>query len=54
VVVTFTIDTGSSTLPTDVRDRICAGQVKISGVIEDSLESESSPVESEPFSAAGC
>lgn len=54
VVVTFTIDTGASTLPTDLRDRICAGQVRISGVIEDSLESESSPIESAAFTASGC
>lgn len=54
VLVTFTIDTGASTLPVDLKDRICAGQVKISGVIEDSLESESSPIESAPFTAGGC
>ncbi|NUO49447.1 MAG: hypothetical protein HOV80_11380 [Polyangiaceae bacterium] len=49
VAVTFTIDTGSDVIASDVKDRICAGQVKISGVIDDSLESGSSPIESEPF-----
>jgi hypothetical protein len=54
VAVSFTIDTGSSTLPVDLKDRICAGQVKVSGVVEDSLESESSPVESAAFAPSGC
>jgi|SRR5687767_1567368 hypothetical protein len=52
VAVTFTIDTGADTLPADLKDRICGGQVKIAGVLEDSLESESSPVESPLFSAS--
>jgi hypothetical protein len=47
VVVTFTIT--ADDLPPDLKDRVCAGQVKIATVIEDSLEGESSPVESEPF-----
>ena len=54
VLVTFTIDTGAATLDPAVKDQICAGQVRIVGVIEDSLESESSPIESSPFSASGC
>jgi hypothetical protein len=49
VVVTFTIDSGPDSIGQDLKDRTCAGQVKIAGVIEDSLESESSPIESEPF-----
>lgn len=49
VVVTFTID--NDELPVDVKEAICnAGQLKISGVLEDSLESESSPIESATFS----
>jgi hypothetical protein len=54
VLVTFTIDSGATVLDNTVKDRICAGQVKIVGVIEDSLESESSPLESAPFSPSGC
>ncbi len=54
VLVTFTVDTGAATLDPAIKDKICAGQVQIVGVIEDSLESESSPLESPPFAAAGC
>ncbi len=54
VTVTFAIDSGADTLPASVKDQICAGQVRISGVIEDSLESQSSPVLSEPFTPTGC
>jgi len=52
-VVTFTLDTGAE-LGTEVFDQICAGPIIISGVIEDSLATSSTPVESEPFSPSGC
>ncbi|NUP09402.1 MAG: hypothetical protein HOW73_25395 [Polyangiaceae bacterium] len=52
--VTFTIDTGVDLLPAEVKDAICAGPVIVSGIIEDSLATTSTPVESEAFSAAGC
>ncbi len=53
-VVTFSIDTGADLLAAEVVDQICAGEVFISGVIDDSLATSSTPVESEPFSPAGC
>lgn len=53
-VVPFTIDTGSDLLDAAVKDQICAGPVVVTGVIDDSLATSATPVESEPFSASGC
>jgi hypothetical protein len=49
VTVNFTIEPGGDTFPLELRDRLCGGPVVITGVIEDSLESGSSPVESPAF-----
>lgn len=47
--VKVTIDSGSKLLDAAVHDAVCAGDVVIAGVIEDSLLTTSTPVESEPF-----
>ena len=52
--VTFTIDTSPDLLDPSVRDQICAGQIAISGVVEDSLATAPTPVESGLFSPIGC
>ncbi len=53
-VVTFTISTEDGLLESAVKDQICAGSVVVSGVIQDSLATSTTPVESEPFSPSGC
>ncbi len=53
-VVTFTIDTGADLLDAAIKDQICAGSVVVMGVIDDSLATSATPVESEPFSPSGC
>lgn len=47
--VKVTVDSGSKLLDAAVADAVCAGDVVIAGVIEDSLLTTSTPVESEPF-----
>lgn len=47
--VQITISSGSKVLDASVRDAVCGGDVIIAGVIEDSLLTTSTPVESEPF-----
>lgn len=47
--VQLTISSGSDLLDATVRDAVCAGDVVIAGVIEDSLLSSSTPVASDPF-----
>lgn len=53
-VVTFTIDTGTDLLPAELKEQLCAEQVVIAGIIEDSLATTGTPVESEPFDVNGC
>lgn len=47
--VKITIDSGSKLLDAAVHDALCAGDVILAGVIEDSLLTTSTPVESDPF-----
>jgi hypothetical protein len=47
--VTATIDSGSKLLDATVADAICAGDIVIAGVIQDSLQTSTTPVVSEPF-----
>ena len=54
VEITFEITTGEDVLDAAIVDQICAGQVVVSGVIEDSLEGESSPVVSPAATPVGC
>ena len=54
VDVAFVIDTGSDPLPKSTIDQICAGNIVISGVVDDSLAASSTPVVSDAFSALGC
>lgn len=53
-LVTFTIDTGTDLLPATLKDQLCAEQVIIAGILDDSLATTSTPVESEPFDVGGC
>lgn len=53
-VVQFTLNTGANVLPAEVADAICAGEVSIAGVVNDSLSTTATPVESEPFLVDGC
>lgn len=53
-VVSFTIDTGDDPLASALLDQVCAGPLIITGVIDDSLATSATPVESEPFSPSGC
>ena len=53
-VVVFTIDSGDEPIADSIAAAICAGDLAIRGTLEDSLESGSSPVESELFVATGC
>jgi hypothetical protein len=53
-VVVFTIDSGDEPIADSLTAAICAGDLAIRGILEDSLESGSSPVESELFVATGC
>jgi hypothetical protein len=52
--VVFTIDSGDEPIADALAAAICAGDVAIRGTLEDSLESGSSPVESDLFAATGC
>lgn len=52
--VTFEISTGPDLLPSTIKDQLCAGPVAVSGVVEDSLATTSTPVQSEPFVVLGC
>lgn len=54
VVIAVSIDTGADLLPSELLDQICAGQIVIAGVIDDSLATSATPVVSQPFTAAGC
>jgi hypothetical protein len=47
--VKLTIDSGSKLLDAAVRDAVCAGDVVLAGVVEDSLLTTSTPVVSDPF-----
>jgi hypothetical protein len=47
--VQITIDTGTGLLPASAHDAICAGQVVVTGVIEDSLATSPTTVASNPF-----
>ena len=47
--VEITIDTGSGLLLPAAHDAICSGQVVVSGVIQDSLATGSTPFASTPF-----
>jgi len=53
-IVVFTIDSGDEPIADAIATAICAGEVAIRGTLEDSLESGSSPVESELVAATGC
>lgn len=50
--VSFDIDSGADLLPAELADQLCGGLVTISAVLEDSLATTSTSVESEPFSVA--
>ena len=55
VRVTITVDTGTTLLPKELSDALCAGQVTIAGTIQDSLDpSGASPVTSQAFTLSGC
>jgi hypothetical protein len=54
VEVDFVIDSGADPLDMSVIDQICAGDVVISGTIDDSLADKQTPVVSDAFSALGC
>lgn len=47
--VQLTVSSGTKVLDASVRDAVCAGDVVIAGVIEDSLLTTSTPVVSDPF-----
>ncbi|MFO0619561.1 MAG: hypothetical protein U0414_43640 [Polyangiaceae bacterium] len=47
--VKLTFDSGAKLLDAAVRDAVCAGDVVVAGVIEDSLLTTSTPVVSDPF-----
>ena len=53
-VVVFTIDSGDEPVADALAAAICAGDLAVRGTLEDSLESGSSPVESDQFAATGC
>lgn len=53
-VVQLTVDPGAMLLPADVHAQICAQPVLISAVIDDSLATSATLVDSEPFLAFGC
>jgi hypothetical protein len=53
-LVVFTIDSGDEPIDDALATAICAGEIAIRGTLEDSLESGSSPVESDLFAATGC
>ncbi len=51
----ITIDTGANLLPAAVHDTVCAGgQIVVSGVLQDSLETAATPFVSAPFAPSGC
>jgi hypothetical protein len=54
VEVDFAIDTGADPLPQAVVDGLCGGQLVVSGVLEDSLATKSTPIVSDAFLALGC
>lgn len=55
VSVNFTIDLGGALLPASAATEICgAGGIKITGTIQDSLESGATPVTSALFQPTGC
>lgn len=55
VEVTITVDTGTTLLPKELADTLCAGQVTIDGAITDTLDpSGSTVVRSQPFTLSGC
>ena len=54
IFVEFTIGTGAGLLDAALVDRICAGQVVVSGVVEDSLRGASATAVSAPVTPSGC
>jgi hypothetical protein len=55
VELAVTFDTGADPIPSDVGDAICAaGNVVVSGTIQDSLQNAPTPVASEAFAVLGC
>ncbi len=50
--VLFDIDSGPDLLPLELAAQLCGGLVTISAVLEDSLATTSTSVESEPFAVA--
>lgn len=54
VIVSFTIDTGADLIPQEQLDAICAGQVLVAAVLDDSLATSSTAAQSAPFTASGC
>jgi hypothetical protein len=54
VEITFAVDSGAEPVSDAVLQALCAGNVAIRVVLEDSLESGSSPIDSEPFAVVGC
>lgn len=52
--VTITIDTGANLLPTSVHDGACAGQVVVTGVLQDSLDTGATTFASAAFTPTGC
>jgi len=53
-VVELTVDPGADLLASDVYAQICAQPVVISGVVDDSLATSATLVDSAPFQALGC
>jgi hypothetical protein len=55
VTVAFVLDTGADLLPTETEEALCsASDLQIVGSISDSLQSGSTPVQSEKLTASGC
>lgn len=55
VTAAFVLDTGADLLPAETQGALCAaGDLQIVGSITDSLQSGSTPVQSEKVAASGC
>ena len=54
-LVVITVDTGANLLPSTVHDTICGGgQVVVTGILVDSLQTSSTTFESDAFAPTGC
>jgi hypothetical protein len=53
-LLAVTLAANDNQLATAARDAICAGPIRVRGVIEDSLRGTAITIDSESFSASGC